>query len=97
LNFFADRQPVGRYGYLFPWVLEDGLPDIIGGLQDREAIVALDLEGRLGPFENKIWMEPVKGFLAENYEYLGQGIWRSPGLRKSCAAIAVPSWARWSR
>ncbi len=98
LNFFADLRPVSRWGYLFPWVAREALPEVVHTLGERDAVVSIDLEGEVWGQQNRVWLAPLIAFLDERYRYVGAGFWVSPRLYAECGPSAtLPDSAMWRR
>lgn len=84
--WFTEMRPVSRYVFLWPWVAETGLSEIIDEL-DQDEILALvqvhDIE-LWGIYNTRDYLTALYEYLDRHYVTLGEGVYMSPGLAAQC-------------
>jgi hypothetical protein len=84
--WFADMKPVSKYVFMWPWVAEVGLDEVIDELGREEELTIVVREDKLvwGLYDTKDYLQPLDEFLEENYHEVEDGIFLSPGLYAKC-------------
>ena len=84
--FFSEMPPVSRYLFLYPWVAEIALPDVIRELGSREAVVWIDVAADVWGFSTRTYLAPLIRFLDVNYSKKGPNLWASSSVVEGCQA-----------
>ncbi|GEM_PF-1508113 len=84
-NYLTGLPPVSKYLYVFPWVAEVALPEVIQVLQSGKTVVYVDWQF---PLWNLYWADnylaPLKTYLDANYQKVEEGFYISPELAREC-------------
>lgn len=87
--WFSGLKPVSRYAYMWPWVAEVGLSEVIEAL-DQPGILAIAIREESvvwGIYDTRNFLAPLDRYLVDNYYDVGTGIYISPALAKNCDRI----------
>ena len=83
--WFADLKPVSKYVFMWPWVAEVGLNDVISELDRQEFVIVVLKDANVwGLYDTKEYLSPLYEFLEANYHKVKEGIYISPKLFTSC-------------
>lgn len=83
--WFSDLKPVSKYIFMWPWIAEVGLNDVISELDQQEfVIVVLKDTNVWGLYDTSEYLSPLYQFLEANYHKVKDGIYISPKLFMSC-------------
>ena len=86
--FFSGMKPVSRYVFMWPWVAEVGIEEVIGAL-DQEGTMALVVRQEAviwERYDTRVYLRPLDEFLQTHYVPVGEGMYRSPALEAFCHA-----------
>lgn len=84
-NYLTGLPPVSKYLYLFPWVADVALPEVIQSLSTGKAVVYVDwLYPLWGKYKADDYLAPLKTYLQANYQAAGEGFYVSPELAREC-------------
>jgi hypothetical protein len=87
-NFLTGMPPVSRYLFMWPWVAEIAVPDVIDRLESGHAVVYLDLNEIVwGKYQSRDFLSDLKVYLDANYE-VRQGFYVAPDLIQECHPIS---------
>jgi hypothetical protein len=64
--WFTDLKPVSKYLFMYPWVAEVGLRDVLDVLQEKDVPALVVIR------DDEVWSEGTRDYLSPLYEYLGQ-------------------------
>jgi hypothetical protein len=80
-------EPVAGYLFMWPWMAEVGLEDVIAELaQEQTLAVVIVREGSVwGLYDTNEYLRPLNEFLQETYAQTDDGIYISPALAARCA------------
>lgn len=85
INYLTGLRPVSKYLYLYPWVAEVAVPDVIESLKADKTIVHVDWQYLVWDhYRVSDYLSAVKTYLDENYEAVGRGFYVSPDLIQEC-------------
>ncbi len=87
--WFSSFQPVSGYSYMWPWVAEVGLSNVIEGL-DQPGILAIAIREDAvvwGLYDTRDYLAPLDDYLNKKYIARGNGIFISPELESKCRLI----------
>ena len=84
--WFTEMTPVSGYLYLYPWVAEVGLSEIIHRLGGEQvlAFVVVDDELLWDRYETRDYLGDLIDYLDENYIEIASGMYVSPLLADRC-------------
>lgn len=85
--FFSGLRPVSRYVFMWPWVADFGLEEVLEAL-GQEGVLALVVRQEAiiwGRYDTRVYLRPLDEFLKTRYVPLGEGIYRSPALDALCS------------
>jgi hypothetical protein len=85
-HWFAEMEPVGRYVFLWPWMAEAGLSEIIDAL-DQDQTLALVYVRHItvwGIYDSREYLGPLCEYLDRHYVEIREGEYMSPGLAAEC-------------
>jgi hypothetical protein len=84
--WFTDLEPVDGYLFMWPWVADYALDDVIETLSDPEikAIVLSPNEGQIWGYEVKDFLSPLHEFVTQNYVSYNGVVFLSPALKEVC-------------
>lgn len=87
--FFANMEAVKGYYYMWPWVAEIALAEVVEEL-DQPGILAVANRQTNGlifqQYSTREYLEPLDDFLMDNYIAVDRGLYISPALAAACAA-----------
>lgn len=85
--WFTDMEPVSKFVFMWPWVAEVGLSDVIDELDQEEALAIVVRRDMVvwGAYDTKEYLHPLDEFLETNYKKVNEGIFISPELDSRCA------------
>ena len=84
--WFTDLEPVDGYLFMWPWVADYALDDVIETLSNPEikAIVLSPNEGHIWGYEIKDYLDPLHAFVMQNYISYDGSVFLSPALKEAC-------------
>lgn len=79
-------KPVSKYIYMWPWVAEVGLSDVISRLdQDRVLAIVIRYDDLTwSTYNTTDYMRPLDEYLNREYKKAAEGVYLSPRLFKIC-------------
>ena len=85
--WFTDMRPVSKYVFMWPWVAEVGLNDVIHELSQKQLLaIVVRKEGSIwGLYDTNVYLRPLDVFLKETYRQVANGIYLSPALDARCS------------
>jgi uncharacterized membrane protein (DUF441 family) len=88
LYWFADMKPVSKYVFMWPWVAETGLPEVIEQLSRRDILAVVLLRDVIvaDRYQSRVYLQPLVTFLANNYLQVSKG-YLSHELSRRCRAV----------
>jgi len=88
LHWPTKMKPVSKYIYMWPWVAEVGLSDVIDGLaQDRILAVVIRYDDLIWGYDTKDYMQPLDEYLNREYKKAVEGVYLSPRLFEICRRL----------
>lgn len=84
LYFFSKILPVSKYLFLWPWVADKGLDEIIAELQSTKAIVYVDPDADVWGYKTRDYLAPLIQYLEQNYIKVKTNIYLSPEIARRC-------------
>jgi hypothetical protein len=86
LHWFTGLPPATRYVYLWPWVAQVGMEEVIRDLdrEDKLAIVVRYDDVIWERYSTRDYLRPLDEFLARRYVPVREGIFQSPALAAKC-------------
>ncbi len=88
LYWYTEYEPISKYTYLWPWVAEIALDDLINEL-NQPGMKAFVIRNNMlvwDHFDTKVYMKKLDDFLDENYINDDPSLYVSPFLERSCKA-----------
>lgn len=88
--FFTNLKAISRYYFMWPWVAEIALPEILEILEQEDtlAIVNRRNNGRIfAQFDTRDYLKTLDDFLRDNYLEVSRGIFVSPALAAECGHV----------
>ncbi|GIW39627.1 MAG: hypothetical protein KatS3mg076_0204 [Candidatus Binatia bacterium] len=82
--FFTGLEPLGGYPFLFPWVAEVAMDDVIREAGKGRAILYLDLRGEVWGHGSREFLGDLHRFAGEHYRELRPGLFVSRDLARAC-------------
>ncbi len=84
--FFSGMKPVSRYVFMWPWVAEVGLGEVIQALDEEGALALVVRQEAIvwERYDTRVYLRPLDEFLQTHYVPIGEGIYRSPALEAFC-------------
>lgn len=84
--WFADMEPVSKYVFMWPWVAEVGMSDVLGSLGQEGvlAVVVLDDDLIGGRYDTREYLHSLHEYLSNNYVKIEDGLYISPELAVLC-------------
>jgi hypothetical protein len=87
-NFLTGMEPVSGYLFMWPWVAEIALPQVIKDLQSGHAVVYLDSDYVVWrKYASKDYLADLRAYLDKNYEEVRQGFYVSSDLARECHTL----------
>lgn len=85
--WFSGMKPVSKYVFMWPWVAEVGLDDVIYELSQRQTLAVVVRQECLiwEKYDTKVYLRPLDEFLEVNYHKVAEGIYLSPALYLRCS------------
>jgi hypothetical protein len=87
--FFTRMRPVSKYEYLWPWVAEVALPEVLSSLSQQEAIVQFQPPETVWGIPTSVYLADLNRYVATHYVRVGQD-YLSPQLAAKCPPAASP-------
>ena len=87
--FLAELEAVSGYYYMWPWVAEIGLPEVMDELRREDALVVADRRNNslvFRQYPTREYLKPLDDFLRETYIEVEKGLYISPALDARCTA-----------
>jgi hypothetical protein len=86
MYWFTGLNPVSKYIYMWPWVAEVGLKDVIHELsQDQVLAVVVRKDAVVwDKYDTKEYLHSLDDFLEANYHKVKEGVYISPELKARC-------------
>ena len=78
--FHSDLKHLNRHLYLWPWVADAYMPEIVAGLKGYPAIIHLNAKGSIWNIPIQRYLKPLTDSLCSDYYYIGNNIYLSPEL-----------------
>lgn len=84
--WFTGMKPVSKYVYLWPWVAEVGLNDVIHELSQNKVLAIVVRQDFViwGAYDSKEYLHPLDEYLDMNYHKISEGVYVSPKLYALC-------------
>ncbi len=88
--FFSGMKPVSRYVFMWPWVADFGLEEVIEALSQEETLALVVRQEAIiwERYDTRVYLRPLDEFLQAHYIRIGEGVYRSPALEALCSARA---------
>ena len=88
IQFLSGLRPVSRYVFMWPWVAEVALPDVLESLQtESQALVYIDKSAEIwGQWPTRKYLADLISYLDNHYIARGSNYYLSPGLAQQCGA-----------
>lgn len=85
--WFTGMKPVSKYVFMWPWVAEVGLEDVIDELGQKQtlAIVVMHETVIWDKYDTKVYLRLLHNLLEINYHKVAEGIYISPALYLRCS------------
>lgn len=95
--WFTDMNPVAGYTYMWPWVAEIALHDVMSELNrdNTPAIVSIQDTLVWGKYDTKEYLLPLIEYLDGNYHKVSDDIYLSPELYRRCSERGIFSRQRY--
>ena len=90
--FFTDLKAVSRYYFMWPWVAEIALPEILDALGQDGAMAIVNRTNNglvFGQFDTRDYLKPLDEYLRDNYLEVRRGIFVSPALAEACHHLPI--------
>ncbi|HUF39916.1 MAG TPA: hypothetical protein VMN57_15430 [Anaerolineales bacterium] len=87
--FFAEMEAVAGYYYMWPWVAEIALDEVVEALERPGVLVIAhrQLNGLVfQQYDTREYLKPLDDYLMNNYIAVDDGLYISPALAARCAA-----------
>jgi hypothetical protein len=84
IYFFSDMRPVSRYLFLWPWVAEKGIGEIITDLKSGDAIVHVNQDAEIWGYKARDYLAPLVQYLEQHYQKTKTDFYVSPALYMRC-------------
>jgi hypothetical protein len=87
--WFTDLKPVSKFIYMWPWVAEIGLSDVIHNLDQKNIFAVVRIQDTVvwNLYATKVYLEPFYQYLSAHYQMIEKGIYISPALFNKCAFV----------
>ena len=89
LYFFTGLRPVAGYVYLWPWVADVGLRDVIASLSQEEAIVLAPAYENVWGIKTSVYLADLQAYVHAHFVPVGDA-YLSPQLAAKCPPPAQP-------
>lgn len=84
IYFFSNMRPVSRYLFLWPWVAEKGMNEIMTELQSTSAIIYVDQNVEIWGYKTRDYLAPLIQFVEQHYQKTKADFYLSPDLYRRC-------------
>jgi hypothetical protein len=87
--FEAQIPPASRYIFMFPWVAEVGLDEVIAELEQKKddpVLVSVNKAQKVWGYLASDYLEPMIRYLDQEYIQEADDLYVSPGLHRRCPA-----------
>lgn len=84
IYFFTNLRPVSKYMFMWPWVADVGLSDVIMHLDQKKVVVYIEDTQIWGKYNTKEYLSELITFLDENYYDIEDGWYISPKAYQFC-------------
>lgn len=82
--WFTDMMPVSRYTFMFPWVAEIAVPDVIKSLGEHDSAVFIPDVEIWGTYRTDDYLKDVLVYLEQNYVQVENDWYVSPAIAAQC-------------
>jgi len=86
-NFwYTDLRPVSGYTFMWPWIADYALDDVIRELDKPQILALIVIEKRMiwGKYDTHTYLNPLIKFLEKNYKQIDKEMFLSPELYSQC-------------
>ena len=83
MYWFTGMKPVSRYTFMWPWVAEVGLSDVLSSLGAGPALVRVD-DIKVWGHQTRDYLRALQTYLDRHYVAAGGGWYMSPELAAQC-------------
>ncbi len=86
LYWYTDLKPVSKYVYMWPWVADVGLEDVLSTLKNKDikAIVVVQRITIWGKYPTEDYLKPLIKYLENRYIKIDPETYVSPKLFRTC-------------
>lgn len=87
--WFLDRSPVSKYIFMWPWVAEIGLPEVISELGQKGSLSLIHIDNSIvwEKYMPEDYLRPLLNFLDKNYVKISDGLYISSELEAKCEEV----------
>jgi hypothetical protein len=90
IYFVTGLRPVSKYVYVWPWVAQVAMPDLLAGLSQGEAIVHFDAHMPVAwGYPTSVYLASLQTYVGEHYVPAGDS-YVSPALAGYCPPRTQP-------
>jgi hypothetical protein len=84
MYWFTGMRPVSKYIYMWPWVAEVAIPEVINSLDKGSSLVYIDNVTVWKAYKTKDYLLQLHEYLEERYVKVAEGWYISPDLSTRC-------------
>lgn len=84
LHFFTGLEPLGGFLFLFPWVAEVGMHDVVEAAKNGRALLYVDLDGEVWGHRNRDYLAELYRFAKQNYVEVARSFFVSKDVADAC-------------
>ncbi len=83
--WFTDLKPVSKYLFMYPWVAEIGLSDVLDALQEEDILSIVIIRDRaVWGQSTEDYLKPLSDYLQQAYVPFAEDGFLSPSLASLC-------------
>lgn len=91
--WFTEMKPVAGYTYMWPWVAEVALHEVISELKRKERLAIVSIRDGIiwQKYDTKVYLKTLRNFLEKSYVEVVDDVYISPELAARCANRGIIS------
>lgn len=86
--WFTEMKPIAGYTYMWPWVADIALDEVISELKRKEILAIVSIRDGViwQKYDTKVYLKSLRDYLEKWYTKVANDVYISPELTKRCSA-----------
>ncbi len=89
--WYTEMKPVAGYTYMWPWVADVALHDVIAELNREKTLAIVSIRDSViwRKYDTKIYLKSLRDYLEKSYTKVARDVYISPELEARCASRGI--------